>query len=411
MMRLINTETLELEDFWFHAPPYAILSHTWGPEEVTYQDYIIATDPKGPENSRYNAIKEKAGFVKIYGSCSQAAKDGHKYLWCDTNCIDKTSSAELGEAINSMYDWYHDSAVCYAYLADIDKGDDQKPLTSSRWFTRGWTLQELLAPKEVVFFDKSWITLGTRKGLAEVISPTTLIHLEALHDRDTIPDFSIAQRMSWAAGRTTTRYEDIAYCLLGIFGINMSLIYGEGNNAFLRLQQKIIKKFNDHSIFAWDASDSEKGRPTSVFAPNPTNFQFCGSVVQNRSTGSGSQFALTNQGISIKAIITRMHRSNTIFMRLNCARELRGGLRTSESRTARPPQRFEMWLPLHERDEVNCVRIHNPVSKLHLRSNFQPISELPRWVSSLGSLKTPLELMLVLTVTTTLEYQELIDHS
>ncbi|EUC50529.1 hypothetical protein COCMIDRAFT_49524, partial [Bipolaris oryzae ATCC 44560] len=246
-----------------NLPPYAILSHTWGPsnEEVTYQDLL---DGKG---------KEKFGYRKLILCGRQADHDGFQYFWVDTCCIDKTSSAELSEAINSMYSWYQSADVCYAYLADIGS-KDYFPI--SKWFTRGWTLQELLAPKEMVFFDKNWSLLGTRADLQEEISERTRIPVSVLLQAEPVETFSVAQRMSWAAERKTTRIEDIAYCLLGIFNINMPLIYGEGENAFIRLQEEILKISDDHSIFAWRSADDRGG----CLATSPASFRKSGNIVQ-----------------------------------------------------------------------------------------------------------------------------------
>ncbi|XP_014552615.1 hypothetical protein COCVIDRAFT_47896, partial [Bipolaris victoriae FI3] len=244
-------------------PPYAILSHTWGPsnEEVTYQDLL---DGRG---------KEKVGYRKLILCGRQAAQEGFQYFWVDTCCIDKTSSAELSEAINSMYSWYQSAGVCYAYLADIGPEDS---FSTSKWFTRGWTLQELLAPEEVIFFDKSWSILGNRAGLGEEISECTRISVSVLSQAEPVETFSVAQRMSWAAERKTTRIEDIAYCLLGIFNINMPLIYGEGENAFIRLQEEILKISDDHSIFAWRSTDDRGG----CLATSPASFRKSGNIVQ-----------------------------------------------------------------------------------------------------------------------------------
>lgn len=240
-MRLINVITLDLEQYYGdQTPQYAIVSHTWdGDNEVTFQEWERRAD---------SAIRRKTGYAKIMEACHRARADGLRYLWCDTNCIDKTSSAELSEAINSMFAWYRDSQVCYAYLADFQKGTGD--FRKSRWYTRGWTLQELLAPNTVIFFDQNWVGIGDKTMLASQISDITKIHKGALMDRSTIHNYSIAQRMSWAADRETTRTEDIAYCLLGIFDINMPLLYGEGPKAFARLQQQIINVSPDQSILA-----------------------------------------------------------------------------------------------------------------------------------------------------------------
>ncbi|EJF57397.1 hypothetical protein DICSQDRAFT_69605, partial [Dichomitus squalens LYAD-421 SS1] len=181
----------------------------------------------------------------------------HRLRVLDTCCIDKSSSAELSEAINSMFYWYRDADVCHVYLFDVDDDDPQMPSStfrSSRWHTRGWTLQELIAPRYVIFLSKSWHTIGTKVSLANVLTEITGIDLDVLLQR--APDClhartSIARRMSWASKRETTRIEDRAYSLLGLFGISMLIIYGEGSDAFQRLQKEILKREKDQSIFAW----------------------------------------------------------------------------------------------------------------------------------------------------------------
>ncbi|KUJ11357.1 HET-domain-containing protein [Mollisia scopiformis] len=236
-MRLINTTTLQLEEYFDRKiPPYAILSHRWEEEEVTFQDMIA----EGAANS-----------FKITGCCQRAREDGLKYAWIDTCCIDKSSSAELSEAINSMFKWYKNAEVCYAYLSDVlINGFDSTSLSSmfrrSRWFTRGWTLQELLAPHTIIFFDITWTEIGTKLQLRPLIEQITgITHLLNFNRA------SIAQKMSWAAERVTTRVEDQAYCLMGLFGVNMPPLYGEGDNAFRRLQLEILEVSDDESIFAW----------------------------------------------------------------------------------------------------------------------------------------------------------------
>ncbi|KXH34496.1 HET domain-containing protein [Colletotrichum simmondsii] len=255
-MRLLNVETRRLQEFFVDVPRYVILSHTWGNDEVTFQDL-----------DRPYHIK-KRGYAKIDGTCSLAARNGIKWVWIDTCCIDKTSSAELSEAINSMYRWYEDSQICYVYLEDVQKGDDPSSFdiqfNNSRWFTRGWTLQELLAPETVEFFDAAWKKLGSRSSLAPKIEPITSIpakFLEGYGLSFTIHSAKIAMRMSWAARRQTTRVEDRAYSLLGIFDVNMPLLYGEGEKAFERLQIEIMKQSPDDSILAWASMDEHIPEP------------------------------------------------------------------------------------------------------------------------------------------------------
>ncbi|RYP56229.1 hypothetical protein DL771_012016 [Monosporascus sp. 5C6A] len=237
-MRLLNTDSLSLETFPGSPPSYAILSHTWDNDEVLFQHAEKGRD----------AWKSKAGASKIVSSAKVAKDRGHGYIWIDTCCIDKTSSAELSEAINSMFKWYEGASVCLAFLSDLD---DRKDLASCRWFTRGWTLQELLAPRQVEFYNSKWQHVGSRTELSTEISDITLIEPRALRYAigKYLGSFAVCERMRWAAERRTTREEDMVYCLLGLFQVNMPLLYGEGESkAFRRLQEEILRESNDQSI-------------------------------------------------------------------------------------------------------------------------------------------------------------------
>ncbi|THU93947.1 HET-domain-containing protein, partial [Dendrothele bispora CBS 962.96] len=250
-MYLLNTRTLTLKCFYGSIPKYAILSHTWGKKEITFQD-IQNWDKEKSDRE----VELEAAWGKVEGACAHAKKYGWKWIWIDSCCIDKSSSAELSENINSMYGLYENAEVCYVYLPDASSEEDPRDpgsgFAKSRWFTRGWTLQELIAPSaSVVFLDHSWKEIGTRYSLRDVISAITSVPVRLLEDGD-LTKYSIAQKMSWAAFRKTTRPEDRAYSLMGLFDICMPPIYGEGGaKAFMRLQQEIIKTSDDRSIFAW----------------------------------------------------------------------------------------------------------------------------------------------------------------
>ncbi|KAK7432965.1 hypothetical protein QQZ08_000436 [Neonectria magnoliae] len=293
-MRLINTRTFEFEEFYGNGIPkqYAILSHTWEKEEVTFQDW---QDPCG--------ASKKKGFFKIKAACEQAVKNELDYLWVDTNCIDKRSSAELSEAINSMFAWYRDATICYAYLSDVpplSPGESTKHFRESRWFTRGWTLQELLAPRRLIFFAQDWSEIATRSSLSAEISAATRIDTEFLTGHRPLSHASVSKKMSWLSRRVTTRTEDIAYCMLGVFDINMPLIYGEGSKAFVRLQEEIIKTSNDHTIFCWTWTDSVPHDWVSMLAPCPLAFEHSSEFVQTKlSAGNTRTFSMTNSGLSI----------------------------------------------------------------------------------------------------------------
>ncbi|KAH7303159.1 WD40-repeat-containing domain protein [Stachybotrys elegans] len=272
-MRLVNVETLKLEDFLDdRAPPYAILSHTWGDdsEELTIRDV---------EEGKID--KPGAGALKFRGCCQQARNDNLRYVWIDTCCINKTDLVELSEAINSMFRWYSRASVCYAYLSDVPGPGDQNPreegskFRESRWFRRGWTLQELLAPRRLVFYSLGWTPLGTKVRLCAVIESITGIPRLVLKGVDGLESASVSQRMSWAAQRHTKRKEDLAYCLLGIFGIAMPMIYGEGGDqAFFRLQEQIMRSTTgrDHSILAWGLGNELGSGSRGVLAAAPSDF-------------------------------------------------------------------------------------------------------------------------------------------
>lgn len=278
-MRLLCTDTengirLDVFDDLASIPPYAILSHRWGPDEVLYGD-LISEGPK--DGNRYS---------KLLGCCQRAHKDGYSHVWIDTCCIDQKSSAELSESINSMYMWYAKSAVCYAYLQDVSSTADPHPAGSefrrSVWFTRGWTLQELIAPSNVVFFTGSWEIIGDKGELAATIQDITKIDYAALCGLIDIEDISVAEKMSWASNRKTTKVEDRAYSLLGIFGVNMTTIYGEGQRAFQRLQHEIISQSNDHSIFAWEGTlenDGSSEKTCGILAPSPDAFARSAGII------------------------------------------------------------------------------------------------------------------------------------
>ncbi|KAI0104352.1 HET-domain-containing protein [Daldinia grandis] len=309
-MRLLDVDTLKLHEFMGSNIPkyqYAILSHTWAEEEVSLQDLQAGSGPS------------KQGYEKIVLTCKQAKQHGCKWAWVDTCCIDKTSSAELSEAINSMYQWYEESAVCYAYLIDVDDNfpytslpnkDDDGPL-ASRWLTRAWTLQELVAPSNIIFYGRGWAEIGRRSeqwirdALAHVTGiPGSLISTP----KTSLSQYSVAQKMSWAAHRLSTRVEDIAYSLLGIFEINMPLLYGEGAKAFVRLQEEILKETDDHSLLCWTVPrfSPRAWSLESVFAKSPNDFADSGNIAGNLYD-TGSPSAMTNRGLQIYLYLIKRH--------------------------------------------------------------------------------------------------------
>ena len=299
-MRLLNTESYTFKEFFdSDIPAYAILSHRWGDDEITLQEF------------RKGKHRDTQGYVKVEWFCALAEEEGFAWVWVDTCCIDKKSSAELSEAINSMYSWYKKAKVCYVYLSDIAWNDrdieSSKALfTQSSWFTRGWTLQELIAPEKVLFFDSEWNCFGTKTSLSELISAATgmekthmydfSVHSSSIHES---PRTCIAQKMSWMSKRKTSRSEDMSYCMLGLFDVNMPLLYGEGGaKAFMRLQLEIIKQSDDESIFAWTLPEQAVFASFGLLAPWPTCFANSGNIEAFRAPSKERfPYQMTNQGL------------------------------------------------------------------------------------------------------------------
>ena len=351
-MRLINTATLKLESFAYpDVPEYAILSHTWGKgaEEVSFQDLVDL-----------ETSKRKLGFSKIEKTCQLARDSKINYAWVDTCCIDKSSSTELSESINSMYTWYRKSKVCYVYIDDWPPGYDwanlgplanddlntenglrverspastddtnwheclenildssypdsdscstaSNPNPSSpplKWFTRGWTLQELIAPTKVEFYDQTWTLKGVKSDPVVLghLSRITGVTAHILEDGNEyrLQDICLGQRMSWAACRKTTRTEDLAYCLLGIFQVNMPMLYGEGDKAFLRLQEEILKSSTDLSILAWTQHNSDDREHRGILSCHPREFAGLRNCVLFKSPYFPTEeITMTNKGLRI----------------------------------------------------------------------------------------------------------------
>jgi hypothetical protein len=314
-MRLLKTDTIDLLPLHERQPEkYAILSHTWGQDEVIYED-LISGSPQS-----------KPAYAKVKFACQRAADDGYSCIWIDNCCIDKSSSAELSEAINSMYVWYERAGICYAYLADVDASTDTdiqnqefiNRLAKSRWFKRGWTLQELLAPREMVFFAKNWTVIGTKLDLCGVLSSITGIDEDILKDPRKLYSASIAKRMSWAADRETTRSEDLAYCLMGVFSVNMPMLYGEGFlKAYLRLQEEIMKQSDDQSLFAWTHNGEVNSYQHGLLADSPSAFRNSSKVRPYEDYEPRRPFQMTNRGLSIELPLSCLN-EDTWVAALDC---------------------------------------------------------------------------------------------
>ncbi|KAH7313732.1 heterokaryon incompatibility protein-domain-containing protein [Stachybotrys elegans] len=299
IMWLINARTLRLVYIEDEAktPRYAILSHTWGNGEITFREMMAL-------NSRLaRKPKKKPGWSKVVNTCRLALSYKCDYAWIDTCCIDTSSSAELQEAINSMFHWYERAEICFVHLEDVAADEDYKKpdcsFRKSRWFRRGWTLQEMLAPGTLVFYDTAWSVISDKddEDLRTIITEITGIDDYYLspgnrklfaNAQQWLSHASVAERMSWAAGRETTRKEDLAYSLLGIFNINMPMLYGEGMKAFQRLQEEIMKIDDDSSLLCWgfdrpSYQTSEYDDESSILATHPDTFKHCRNIKPMRN--------------------------------------------------------------------------------------------------------------------------------
>jgi len=310
---------------------YAILSHRWIEQEVDYKEIVKLAKMDEEERSE---IRQRDGYRKILQSCKQAKKDGYKWLWVDTCCIDKRSSAELSEAINSMYRWYENSKICYAYLHDVPGSSFPTARNNEwyarklngwpEWFSRGWTLQEMIAPRDVQFFNKHWHPIGDKRSLSPILEVITRVPRDILKEGLSSNRPCVAQIMSWAAYRTTTRVEDRAYSLMGLLDVNMPMLYGEGKKAFQRLQLEIIRMSNDQSIFAWGVR-----RIGSILADDPSYFRNCEKMeLMNQDEFVRSfipeeelpslddrfgTFPITNRGIRIWLFLRPLVGSDSVF--------------------------------------------------------------------------------------------------
>jgi len=367
---------------------YAILSHRWIAQEVDYDEMVELANIALKERDE---IRRRDGYQKILQSCKQAQKDRYKWLWVDTCCIDKRSSAELSEAINSMYRWYENAKVCYAYLHDVPGSSFPTASDKERyphfngwpeWFSRGWTLQELIAPSNVQFFNKDWDLIGDKRMLAPTLHNITGIPVHILTDGFFGNRPCVAQIMSWAAHRKTTRVEDRAYSLMGLLDVNMPMLYGEGKKAFHRLQLEIIRASNDQSIFAWQWNV----RTGSILADDPGYFRYCGrmelmghdefirflkfSVPEEELDSIKDQlgtFPITNRGIQIWLLLRPKIASRSRFQAWLPCRFLPGDSPVT------------IWLALWESNYYRCstpFRVH-PTGESQLRQVYLRYQDPP----------------------------------
>jgi hypothetical protein len=428
-MRLINTQTLKLKEFYgTNIPQYAILSHTWEEEEVDFGQF---------SRLPHAELARRKGFAKIKQVCRLARGAGIEWAWVDTCCIDKSSSAELTESINSMFAWYLGSKVCYAYLSDLKPDAQRKEgeapdndaasgptekehdpeshiehdslaqrvakYAHCRWFTRGWTLQELIAPRRLGFYNQNWEFQGEKPELSAVLAEITRISPAILDDTSLLPTVPVAQRMSWVSRRETTREEDIAYCLLGIFDVHMPLLYGEGKRAFIRLQEEIIKETNDPSLFGWllDSEQASSQKHWGILAPSPQAFANCTDIELRVDPMHNNECAITSRGLRFTPVFgggLRFGESGTYVMDLQCHRRNRDenlGIFLEQQGCdlyARvKPDKLSKWPRWRHQDHENrtfyVAKTISPVMSAMLRTSHRDAVNLSRALETLGELR------------------------
>lgn len=314
-MRLIKVDDPKFKPdlYMTNTPSYAVLSHRWRRHEVEFHDL-------------HRGYVSEERMQKISRTCAKAKTHGFTHVWIDTCCIDKGNHTEYSETINSMFKIYMQAATCYVYMDDVPSAHEDhraqgSPFRRSEWFTRGWTLQELIAPRNVIFYSRDWERIGTKDSLADLISEITAVDRRILvpprgyNLRDLLEKVCIAERMSWAARRRTTREEDRAYSLMGIFNVHMPVLYGEGGQlAFKRLQEQIIQTSHDQTIFAWVKCSAVSG----LLAQSPDNFVGGGRFYRiprqqyEDMFGIASRdptYTMTNYGIGIELALERIDKN------------------------------------------------------------------------------------------------------
>jgi hypothetical protein len=279
----------------FYYPPdhvkYAILSHRWLDEgEPTYEamENCKATGP---------------GYEKLKSFCNHARHYGMEFAWSDTCCIDKSSSTELDESIRSMFRWYRNSTVCIVYLGQSEKVND---ILHDEWTTRGWTLQELLAPYRIKFFNKYWVPLVGGENdikweeteLSKTLERATGVPHDALRRKFKPSPSKVDERMTWAARRKTTRAEDVAYSLMGVFDVSLQIAYGEGGDrAFCRLIE-VIMQAGDPSVLNW-TGEAAVHHTSRAIPRSPQSF-----VHRNMGLASGKlEMTMTSLGLRVPLVI------------------------------------------------------------------------------------------------------------
>ncbi|KAM0297353.1 hypothetical protein HYE67_003075 [Fusarium culmorum] len=395
LMRCMNTTTFELHtstQIDFKQQGYGILSHRWGSNEILFSQISQFAHELRQTRNRHVLPQ----LDKILGACITARQQGLQWMWIDNCCINKSDNSELSESINSMFKWYSDAVVCLTYLSDVRYAGGSPVFQSyetgetSKWFSRGWTLQELLAPSNLLFYDTDWKYLGSKIDLAKPIEDVTGIAAQYLTKENDFRTACIAAKMSWAARREATKEEDMAYCLFGIFNLHLPVQYGEGKAAFIRLQDALIAK-NDESLFAWKMPLGGPGSSLEIIpdntvdlgpdewgllAPSPKWYEHCGKMTTQHKKSVMRQrggFTRTPQGIS--GPIGKRNHFVTAFL-------------TGFTIVGAIP--FQIWLAVRQRTTLkytlNCWEPNEAGELRAVRLHLRPVRrDPPMWIRTASS--------------------------
>lgn len=337
-MKLLNTRTLQVHQALLQPPPYASLSYTWS---GTSDESTAPT------------------LTQRQSACTEARRLGLEWLWLQSLCIDRSSAADISESINFLFRVFQDSAVCLVSLGDVSlEAGKTTPevagnlLRKSRWLRRIWTLTELIASKEIIFFDRDWRQFGTKTSLLCELSDATRIDLPVLEDSQCLSEFSIGRRMSWASACSYDREEDLAYALIGLFSVSMTILYGEGYLAFLRLQDEILKSTDDASLFCWQAGPHATQEYRGLFARSPAEFSHFASIPPIGPLRIHGDVQLTSAGVVIKDVSVSHGFGSDIVLPLY-----------SEDGTARYGMYLRFWKASYIKPYFGFTRLVNDVSQ------------------------------------------------
>ncbi|CEJ93232.1 hypothetical protein VHEMI08840 [[Torrubiella] hemipterigena] len=359
-MKLLQIQTSRIiEILPPNIPKYAILSHTW--------DVVTKLPPPAAIQWAVDVQSKKylALLPKIIEASRLALEQGIDYLWTDWLCIDSSSSASLEKAVNGALSLLQQCALCIVHLDDLEKDSfDEEGLAQCRYWTRSWTLQELIIPQNVQFYDASWKLCGEKHDadVSTIVSTVTGIPVPVLVEPDALWDTALAVRMSWAARRTCRREEDIAYSLLALAGVTLQVRYGEGSEAtFLRFQEEVLRNTRDTSLLAWRSSVGDL--PRGLLARSPLEFQHFQSTPANdsRPWEFDGAMCFNSRGIQIQSNV----QTQDTVMTLDIGRDASG---------KRIGVYLACWNGVYvrifsERDTVLSTRVHKKIfyGARHLR--------------------------------------------